>query len=89
MLGTKSALVLTLGMLAGAFWYGQRQGGKGVFTGGALTLRAVNSPETEPLHGPVIRGYIDESPGIPNERGGQMVHPDHYGVSRQQSSGLL
>jgi hypothetical protein len=85
MLGTKSAFALTLGGLAFAFWIGSRQGGHGAFPyNQGLTLRQVNSPERE-----LSSAYIDESPGNPNERGGEAVHPGRFGVQRQQSSGLL
>lgn len=89
-MGSKSALVLTGGMIALAVVLALRQnpshGGLAV----GDNLREVNSPSYVPVGGgPVIRGYIDESPWNPNENGGEPVIPGHYGVQRQQSSGLL
>ena len=94
--GTKGALLLTGALLGFAIVLGYRQnsgnsGGNGILDAQqGLTLRQVNSPEYQPASGgPVVRPYIDESPGNPNEQGGQRVFPGHFGVSRQQASGLL
>lgn len=89
-MGSKSALLLTGGMLAFAVVLALRQNPNhgGVAIGD--TLREVNSPSyLPPGGGPAIRGYIDESPNNPNEHGGEAVIPGHHGVQRQQSSGLL